>query len=135
LPLPMPDRRIVNNKDYSIKNIDYNNDEDNNKLTKDIDSKYNDLKESKISSMSVAQIKQIEDMRQKLLSYKLLSDKTIYINSFQPNQKINKCNLIIFGPSGGGKSSFINSLYRSLYNSPIFPNENINKLIIRKKIG
>ncbi len=133
LPLPMPDRRIVNNKDYSIKNIDYNNDEDNNKLTKDIDSKYNDLKESKISSMSVAQIKQIEDMRQKLLSYKLLSDKTIYINSFQPNQKINKCNLIIFGPSGGGKSSFINSLYRSLYNSPIFPNENINKLIIRKK--
>ena len=61
----------------------------NNELTKDIDTKYNDLKVSKISTMSVAQIKQIEDMRQKLLSYKLLSDKTIYTNSFQPNQKIN----------------------------------------------
>ena len=133
LPLPIPDRRIVNNKNYYIKNIDYNNDEINNELTKDIDTKYNDLKVSKISTMSVAQIKQIEDMRQKLLSYKLLSDKTIYMNSFQPNQKINKCNLIIFGPSGGGKSSFINSLYRSLYNSPIFPHDTINNLIIRKK--
>jgi predicted AAA+ superfamily ATPase len=133
LPLPLPDRRMVNSKDYFGKNSDFFN-ENTNKSTIDFrNSKYNDLQESKQSTMSIAQIKQIEDMRRKILSYKLLSDKTIYINASQPNQKINKCNLILFGPSGGGKSSFINSLYRSLYNSPILPPETINKLIIRKK--
>ena len=135
LPLPLPDRRITNPKEYLIRSTDYNS-EYNNISTKDFQnsiSKYIDLQESKQSTMSVAQIKQIEDMRQKILSYKLLSDKTIYINDFQSNQKINKCNLILFGPSGSGKSSFIKSLYRALYNSPILPPETISKLIIRKK--
>ena len=44
-----------------------------------------------------------------------------------------KCNIILFGPSGSGKSSFIKSLYRSLYNSPIIPPEVMNKLIIKGK--
>jgi len=135
LPLPMPDRRTLNNN-YLIKNAEYNKLEDTNKLKKSSNNpkiEFNELKESKVSVMSTAQIMQIEDMRNKILSYKLLSDKSIYINTFQGDNKINKCNIILFGPSGGGKSSFIKSLYRALYNSPILPSDTINKLIIRKK--
>jgi len=126
LPLPIPDRRIMNNKDN---NTIYNN-EDNDKFNKRINS---DLKESKLSNISTAQIKQIEDMRQKIITYKLLSDKIMYINSIQNNQKINKCNIIIFGPSGVGKSSFIQSLYSSLYNNKRLPSKLINNIIIRKR--
>ena len=135
LPLPMPDRRTLNNN-YLIKNAEYNKIEDTNKFKKSSNNskiEFNELKESKVSIMSTAQIMQIEDMRNKILSYKLLSDKSIYINTFQNDNKINKCNIILFGPSGGGKSSFIKSLYRALYNSPILPSDTINKLIIRKK--
>ena len=135
LPLPMPDRRTLNNN-YLIKNAEYNKIEDTNKFKKSSNNskfEFNELKESKVSVMSTAQIMQIEDMRNKILSYKLLSDKSIYINTFQNDNKINKCNIILFGPSGGGKSSFIKSLYRALYNSPILPSDTINKLIIRKK--
>jgi len=135
LPLPMPDRRTLNNN-YLIKNAEYNKLEDTNKFKKSSNNpkiEFNELKESKVSVMSTAQIMQIEDMRNKILSYKLLSDKSIYINTFQGDNKINKCNIILFGPSGGGKSSFIKSLYRALYNSPILPSDTINKLIIRKK--
>ena len=132
LPLPMPDRRILNNKDNFSQSSKYHN---NNGYTKNKISelKFNDLKESKLSNISTAQIKQIEDMRQKIISYKLLSDKTIYINSFLNNQKIEKCNIIIFGPSGVGKSSFIHSLYISLYNTNVLPSELIDNIIIRKK--
>ena len=132
LPLPMPDRRIINTKDYYISIEDINKEESQNKLKTNI-SQFNELKESKLSVISNAQIKQTEDMRQKILFYKLLSDKTIYTNSLQSNNKVNKCNLIIFGPSGGGKTSFIKSLYRALYKTTLLPKNSINELIIRKK--
>lgn len=45
--------------------------------------------------------------------------------------KVNKCNIILFGPSGSGKSSFIRSMYRALYNSEFLPPEAMNKLIIK----
>ena len=99
LPLPMPDRRTLNNN-YLIKNAEYNSIEDTNKFKKSSNNTkidFNDLKDSKVSVMSTAQIMQIEDMRNKILSYKLLSDKSIYINTFQNDNKINKCNIILFG--------------------------------------
>ena len=135
LPLPMPDRRIANNN--LDKNQEYINKNDNNDNLNDYinksEKKFNELKESKLSMMSTAQIMQIEDMRQKILSYKLLSEKTIYLNSFQNNLKINKCNLIIFGPQGGGKTSFIKSLYQALYNNSILSSDEITRMVIRKK--
>ena len=81
LPLPMPDRRAFNSENNSminteISNQNYLSSEESNKKN----SKKEDLKESKISLMSTAQIMQIEDMRQKVLSYKLLSEKTMYMN-------------------------------------------------------
>ena len=134
LPLPIPDRRIINSNNYYLTEFNENEDLNNNKKeSNNQDIKYNELKESKISTISMAQMMQMEDMRLKIFSYSLLSDKTIYINSLQNKTSINKCNIIIFGPSGGGKSSFIKSLYRSLYNEPYLPIDLINNIIIRNK--
>ena len=49
--------------------------------------------------MSLIKIKQKEDMRKKILTYKLLTEKTIFINSTRTANFINKRNIILFGPS------------------------------------
>ena len=156
LPLPLPDWRTENkNKNLGNDNKYYNNinflKNINNKETlkdstiiSDINSSRNDdLKESMISSAkstSLIKLKQIEDMRQKILSYKLLTEKAIFLNNnnntttnINDENFVEKCNIILFGPSGSGKSSFIKSLYRSLYNSAIMPPEVMDKLIIKGK--
>ena len=157
LPLPLPDWRTTNNKNKKIAN-EINNPNPNktqnqlfpnisnynsikfNSITSD-GSKNEDLRESTSSSIkatSLIKLKQVEDMRQKILSYKLLTEKAIFLNNnnlSNPNNEnyVEKCNIILFGPSGSGKSSFIKSLYRSLYNSAIMPPEVMNKLIIKGK--
>ena len=70
-------------------------------------------------------------MRKNILSFKLLSDKAMFMPSNSKYLNVNKCNVILFGPSGSGKSSFIKSLYRSLYNSIYLPPEAVKKLIIK----
>lgn len=145
LPLPLPDRRITQ-KDSLKKTSSTSEVEDINKFkNKYENSKYNsitndnnesseDLRESthsNIKAMSLIKLKQIDDMRSKILNYKLLTEKTMFINSTKTANFIDKSNIILFGPSGSGKSSFIKSLYRSLYNSQILPPEVMNKLIIR----
>ena len=138
LPIPMPDRRTTAKE--SLKKASYTSEEKEinkfkNKTISSDSNDYNDeLREStqsNIKTMSLIKLKQIEDMRQKILSYKLLSEKSMFINSTKTENIIDKCNIILFGPSGSGKSSFIKSLYRALYNSPILPPEVMNKLIIR----
>ena len=157
LPLPLPDWRTTNNKNKNIAN-EINNpnlNKNHNQLFPNISnynsikfnsitsdgSKNEDLRESTSSSIkatSLIKLKQVEDMRQKILSYKLLTEKAIFLNnnnSLNSNNEnyVEKCNIILFGPSGSGKSSFIKSLYRSLYNSAIMPPEVMNKLIIKGK--
>ena len=153
LPLPLPDWRTTNKNKHStksdnneIKNKNYFPNSNNNDSIKyatitSNSSKNEDLKESTISSIkatSIIKLKQVEDMRQKILSYKLLTEKAIFLNNnITPTTNsenfVEKCNIILFGPSGSGKSSFIKSLYRSLYNSAIMPPEVMNKLIIKDK--
>ena len=161
LPLPLPDWRTTNNKNKNSANNNINNIQNQNQMlfknisnynsikynsiTSDVNSSKNeDLRESTTSSIkatSLIKLKQVEDMRQKLLSYKLLTEKAIFLNTNNNNNLNNsnnenyveKCNIILFGPSGSGKSSFIKSLYRSLYNSAIMPPEVMNKLIIKGK--
>ena len=137
LPLPAPDRRALakesHKKTTSTSEVEDSNKYEYNKFNS-ITSDNDDIREStnsNIKTMSLIKLKQIEDMRQKILSYKLLSEKTMYINSAKSARILDKSNIILFGPSGSGKSSFIKSLYRSLYNSPILPPEVMNKLIIR----
>ena len=136
LPLPMPDRRALNTDNNSPLNTEISNQNYNYIFSEESHKHYprkSDLKESKLSLMSTAQIMQIEDMRKKLLSYKLLSEKTMYMNSLQNDPKLKKCNLIFFGPDGVGKTSFIKSIYKAIYNTNIIPNSNISKLVVRNK--
>ena len=133
LPLPMPDRRLFTTENNSPLYTETSNQYYNNILNGESPQKISDLKESKISIISTAQIMQTEDMRQKILSYKLLSEKTMYMNSLQNDPKLKKCNIIFFGPSGAGKTSFIKSIYKALFNTFKIPNENISKLVVRNK--
>ena len=142
-PVPEPDRRtkgksrenlnIVNTnntKNNFIENTNpfkqfYNNQNENNTSIEKLDF------EKPNNNMAIVKLKHIEDMRQKILNYKLLSEKTMFLTSNSSNFFINKCNIILFGPSGSGKSSFIKSMYRALYNSPILPPDAMKKLIIK----
>lgn len=128
LPLPAPDRRISKNHDDPVPEI--NKFSSANNMT--INSNNNDTSQFETQkAMSTAKLKQIEDMRQKILQYHLLTEKSMFISTLPTNEKVKQGNIILFGPSGSGKSSFIKSLYRSVYNSPILPPEIMNKLIIK----
>ena len=132
LPLPLPDRRTLLNLYDKNSNFSYLYNNQIHSIEQDETKNKNTiLSESQEgSSLSIVKLKQIEDMRQKILNYKLLSEKTIYFSQ-SPSSKINQCNVILLGPSGSGKSSFIKSLYRALYNSPNLPPDAMTKLKIK----
>jgi hypothetical protein len=88
----------------------------------------------KYNNINMHKIKQIEDMRNSILNYKLLNDKKMFLSGPSiKSLKINKSNIILFGPSGSGKSSFIKTIYKALYGTPYLPPEAVNKLIIKNK--
>ena len=133
LPLPLPDRRTLGNNNNQESNISPKN-----KFTKEKKNETNNIYTSnnssesiEASSLSLIKLKQIEDMRKKILHYNLLTEKSLFFTSPSGGSKINRCNVILFGPSGSGKSSFIKSLYRALYNSHILPPDAKNKLKIK----
>ena len=130
-PVPEPDRRMKIN-------FQNNNTENSNFYKQNL--KEENLNNSSLekleyeksnNNMAIVKLKYIEDMRQKILNYKLLSEKTMFLTSNSSNFFINKCNIILFGPSGSGKSSFIKSMYRSLYNNSFLPPDAMKKLIIK----
>ena len=86
----------------------------------------------KINNLNILKIKHIEDMRNNILTYKLLNEKKMFLSSNRTGTDLNTCNIILFGPSGSGKSSFIKTLYRSVYGTSILPPEAINKLMIKE---
>jgi predicted AAA+ superfamily ATPase len=86
----------------------------------------------KSSNLNLLKMKHIEDMRNNILSYKILNEKMMFLNR-NANVNINKCNIILFGPSGSGKSSFIRTLYRAVYGTPHLPPDVVNKLIIKDR--
>ena len=138
-PNPKPDRRV---------NISEDSEESSNTAT----SKYakyggirayykakngtnfkNDLYDIKDGNMSLVKVKHIETMRMKIINYKLCADKILFLNNSALSRKLTKTNIILFGPSGSGKSSFIKSLYRALYNTPILPPDAMKRLVIKGK--
>ena len=133
LPLPLPDRRTLGNSTKQQINFNPNNkfNKEKSKISDKQNSNNNLTDSTEINSLSLIKLKQIEDMRQKILNYNLLTEKSIFFTSPSGSSKINRCNIILFGPSGSGKSSFIKSLYRALYNSPILPPDASNKLKIK----
>ena len=133
LPLPLPDRRTLGNStNPNIKILSTNKFSKDNSKINDNQINSNNLSDSiEESSKTLVKLKQIKDMRQKILNYNLLTEKSIFFSSPSGSSKINRCNVILFGPSGSGKSSFIKSLFRALYNSPILPPDATNKLKIK----
>ena len=133
LPLPLPDRRTLGNStNPNIKILSTNKFSKDNSKINDNQINSNNLSDSiEESSKTLVKRKQIDDMRQKILNYNLLTEKSIFFSSPSGSSKINRCNVILFGPSGSGKSSFIKSLFRALYNSPILPPDATNKLKIK----
>ena len=130
-PVPEPDRRMkINFQNNNTENSNFykqnlNEENLNNSSLEKLEH------EKSNNNMAIVKLKHIEDMRQKILNYKLLSEKTMFLTSNSSNFFINKCNIILFGPSGSGKSSFIKSMYRALYNSSILPPDAMKKLIIK----
>ena len=130
-PVPEPDRRTkINSQSNYMENSNslkqfFKDQNENNTSIEKLDF------EKPNNNMEIVKLKHIEDMRQKILNYKLLSEKTMFLTSNASSFFINKCNIILFGPSGSGKSSFIKSMYRSLYNSSILPPDAMKKLIIK----
>ena len=139
-PVPLPDRRKKNeNSNINLSNENNINDlKTSKKYSKEeneIETTYVEKKtsfEQQNNNMAKIKLKHIEDIRQKILNFKLLSEKTMYLTpTSSSDYYINKCNIILFGPSGSGKSSFIKSMYRALYNSSILPPDAMKKLIIK----
>ena len=130
-PVPEPDRRMkINFQNNNTENSNFykqnlNEENLNNSSLEKLEH------EKSNNNMAIVKLKHIEDMRQKILNYKLLSEKTMFLTSNSSNFFINKCNIILFGPSGSGKSSFIKSMYRSLYNNSFLPPDAMKKLIIK----
>ena len=136
LPFPAPDRRTMNRQpidstqspqESPFKHFSENNCQVPNSIN--LSSEKSDFE--KINNLNIVKQKHIEDMRKNILSFKLLSDKAMFMPSNSKSLNVNKCNVILFGPSGSGKSSFIKSLYRALYNNIYLPPEAVKKLIIK----
>ena len=110
LPLPLPDRRTLGNStNPNIKILSTNKFSKDNSKINDNQINSNNLSDSiEESSKTLVKRKQIDDMRQKILNYNLLTEKSIFFSSPSGSSKINRCNAILFGPSGSGKSSFKN---------------------------
>ena len=133
LPLPLPDRRTLGNSiNQQLSPTEKNKFSKENNKTLDKQNNNNNGSETiESNSLSLIKLKQIEDMRQKIRNYSLLTEKSIFFTAPSGSSKINRCNVILFGPSGSGKSSFIKSLYRALYDSPVLPPDATNKLKIK----
>jgi predicted AAA+ superfamily ATPase len=156
LPIPQPDRRLsqnqsnIHNQNLSINILNQSNQNNqNNQNNQIIYNSYrlnykNNINNNSITtnqekeeyehqnSLSILKIKQIEDMRSNILNYKILNEKKMFLTSNTINSNLSNCNIILFGPSGSGKSSFIKTLYRAIYGTNFLPPEAISKLIIKE---
>ncbi len=73
--------------------------------------------------------KQADEIRSRLFDYRVVSNRvnTNYNYSDLPNH----CDVLLFGPSGSGKSSLIRTFYYALYNTRVIPKE-LEKCIVVK---
>jgi predicted AAA+ superfamily ATPase len=115
-PIPPPDRRLQKSEDFNLK-------------SSNVSKNFDESEYEKYQNMNLIKLKHIEDMRNSILNYKILNDKSMFLNTNKVN--INNCNIILFGPSGSGKSSFIKTLYRAIYGTPFLPPDAFSKLVIK----
>lgn len=145
-PQPPPDRRLNRKssqpqmQNYEDSNNNYSKTTNFNKnmvFTNDLnklnfsDKRSNTNVEDNISNMDLIKQKNIEDMRKQIENFKILNEKKMFLNVGYNNLDVNYANFVLFGPSGSGKSSFIRTLFKSLYNTKNLPPNIIDKLIIK----
>lgn len=147
-PQPPPDRRLNrkssqpqfqksendnsnNNDNFRVQSLKLPNNQINSNKEYQNFKTYNKQIEENISNLDLIKQKNIEDMRKQIENYKILSDKKMFLNVSYNNIDIKYANFVLFGPSGSGKSSFIRTLFKSLYATKVLPPNIIDKLIIK----
>lgn len=98
-------------------------------IRKDFEDKKELPKKQIAYTMSEIMKKQSDEIRGKLMEYRVVSNRinTKYNYSELPNH----CDILLFGPSGSGKSSLIRTFYQALYSTRIL-HKDIEKSIIVK---
>jgi energy-coupling factor transporter ATP-binding protein EcfA2 len=81
------------------------------------------------STMAEMMNRQIQQLRQSLAEYSVVSTRSV--QSLDYSVLPNHVNIMIFGPSGSGKSSLIRTMYRALHNSPNLPGEIKHKVVVK----
>eukprot|EP00357_Protocruzia_adherens_P005913 CAMPEP_0115038600 /NCGR_PEP_ID=MMETSP0216-20121206/43505_1 /TAXON_ID=223996 /ORGANISM="Protocruzia adherens, Strain Boccale" /LENGTH=467 /DNA_ID=CAMNT_0002419031 /DNA_START=43 /DNA_END=1446 /DNA_ORIENTATION=- len=73
--------------------------------------------------------RQIEDLRKKLLSFKLVPRRNAQVYSYDNLPE--SCDILIFGPAGSGKSSLLKTFYRALHNTSRLPRELSDRIVVK----
>lgn len=129
-PEPPPDRRLNKKSSQPFLKTHLNDDQgEQNKF--ETSSFATSNREEKISNLENIKAKHIEDMRKQIASFKILADKQMFLNVSSKSVEANCANFVLFGPSGSGKSSFIRTLFKSLYQNTPLPKDVVNKLVIK----
>lgn len=92
---------------------------------------FNNNMDESYSNMDLIKQKNIEDMRKQIDQFKILADKKMFLNYNYSSINLSFANFVLFGPSGSGKSSFIRTLFKSLYATKNLSPDIIDKLIIK----
>jgi len=80
-------------------------------------------------TMSDIMKKQAEDIRSRLIDYRVVSNRLS--DRYNYNELPNLCNIILFGPSGSGKSSLIRTFYYALHNTRVLPKEIEQTIVVK----
>lgn len=81
------------------------------------------------NTMADLMVRQVNQLRQSLNEFQILPNRT--------NPKLNyqdlpsSSNIIVFGPSGSGKSSLIRTFFRALHNTSELPGEIRHKVVVK----
>lgn len=73
--------------------------------------------------------RQIQQLRDSIQEFQIIPNRTN--PNLDYNTLPNSINIILFGPSGSGKSSLIRSLYRAYQRSQAIPNEFSHKIVVK----
>ncbi len=73
--------------------------------------------------------KQAEEIRSRLIDYRVVSNRLN--DKYNYGDLPNHCNILLFGPSGSGKSSLIRTFYQSLYGTRSLSKEIESTIIVK----